>query len=146
MSIQNPLGNYNFLLQIDGVDMLRVQVVTPPTVEYTEHLSGSAGNGPDFKSPGKKIVGDLVIECLVPDNGDPEVWERLNSAAGGIRSQYAGIGVLSEIGPSGTPGQNFFLDQIWLKKIEKSTYETTAGSSDNAKRTLTFSVGDYRPV
>lgn len=148
MAINNPRGNYKHLLQINNIDVALVQMITAPPVEWTEHRHGSAGNSPDKKTPGKLMIGDLVVEMVIPDDGDPGIWNAFYQAESELRTVYAGMGVLSELGPGnpGAPIQNFALGEIWIKKIETANYETTEANSDNLKRTVTFSVESYRPI
>jgi len=146
MAIDNPLKNFRFSLEINGIEALRVQKITPPTVELQEHKQGNAGNKPDTKTPGGKIVGDLILEMVIPgDSGDPEIWAALELAAQGLRSDYAGIGFLNELEATGNGVvSRFFLDEVWLKKVEPATdYDPRKENSADMMRTVTFSVGNY---
>ena len=146
MAVDNALKNYDFALEIGGVIQAHLQGVTPPSVEYTEHKQGNQGNLPDKKTPGKKIVGDLVIEKVVPaPEGDPEIWAWFSAAQSNVRQAYTRIGFLIELN-AGVPGQRFFLDEIWVKKIESATYDTRGDNSADVLRTVTVSVQDYIPV
>lgn len=146
MSLVNPRNNFSFLLQIDGIEMARVQMVTPPSVEWTEHRNGAPGNQGDVKTPGKKIVGDLVVEMIIPDAGDSDLWQKFQDCATNQRAVYAGDGVISELDATGAPVQNWKLGATWFKKIETANFETVEGNSDNLKRTVTCSVEDYSPA
>lgn len=146
MAINNPRGNYNFLLQINNIVMARVQMVTPPTKEMVVHRQGNSGNKADKKTPGKEMIGELVIELVVPDTGDAELWNAIESCKTELRAAYAGVGIISELGPGGTPVSNFFLGDVWVSKVETANYETTEGNSDNLKRTVTFQVEEYRLI
>ena len=147
MGLVNPRNNFNFLLQINGIDMARVQMVTPPSAEWTEHRNGSPGNEGDIKTPGKLMIGDLVVEMLIPDTGDAaDVWAKFYACQTNQRAVYAGTGVLSELDATGAPVQNWNLGATWFKKIETANLETTEGNSDNLKRTVTLSVQSYKPA
>ena len=147
MAIDNVLKNYDFALEIDGVFQALLQGVTPPTVEYTEHKQGNSGNKPDKKTPGKKIVGDLVVEQVVDaQTGDPQIWQKFQSAANGLRNVYISTGFLVELGPTGLPIGRFFIGDCWIKKIESSGYDTRGDNSADVLRTVTFSVEDYVAV
>ena len=148
MAIENAAMNYNWRLQVDDIFEERVQMVTPPKVERKEHRAGKTGNKPDKKLPGKKTVGDLVLEMLVPSQtGDSELWLKFRQCETEVRAVYIGQGVLSEMGPNNTaPVSNYFLGDIWVKSIETSNYETTEDAGDFVKRTVTFSVEDYDRV
>ena len=143
MAIRNPMANFNFRLVLNGIDNLRVQVVTAPTVEWTEHKGGAEGNSPDVKTPGKKIVGDLVVELQVPDTGDGELWEAFRSAKTMARPIYCGDGFLYETDANNAPVTTNKITSAWLKKVESVSYDRKGDSSADMIRTLTFSVEDY---
>lgn len=146
MSVNSPLKNYDFALEIAGVIQAHMQGVTPPSVEYAEHKQGNQGNRPDKKTPGKKIVGDLVIEKVVPAiEGDPEIWAWFASAQANLRPAYARAGFLIELN-SGVPVARYFLDEIWIKKIETAQLDTRGDNSADVLRTVTISVDDYVKV
>jgi len=147
MAVNNPVKNYDFALEIDGVNQAYLQGVTKPTVELTEHKQGTAGNNPDVKTPGKKKVGDLVCEQVVPaETGDPEIWAWLETGRTGLRPAYTKIGYLVEHNGVGTPVQRWFLKNIWVKKIEDSGHDTREDNSADMMRTVTFSVEDFIPA
>lgn len=144
MAIDNPQVNFQFAIEVNGIIQARIQKVTPPTVEYVEHKHGSAGNQPDKKTPGKKKVGDMMIENVVPgETGDPEIWLLFEAAGSGIRAAYIQNAFLLEFGVGGVAVGRFFLGEIWTKKIESSDYETREDNSADTIRTITWSVGDY---
>lgn len=146
MSVNSPLKNYDFALEIAGVIQAHLQGVTPPSVEYAEHKQGNQGNRPDKKTPGKKIVGDLVIEKVVPAiEGDPEIWNWFASAQINLRPGYTRIGFLIELN-SGVPVARYFLDEIWIKKIETAVHDTRGDNSADILRTVTISVDNYLKV
>lgn len=143
MSVNSPLKNYDFALEIDGVIQAAMQGVTPPKVEYAEHKQGNQGNRPDKKTPGKKIVGDMTIEKVVPvATGDPEIWAWFSSNKTNIRQAYARTGFLLELN-NGVPVSRFFLDECWIKSIESATYDTRGDNSADMLRTVVMSVDDY---
>ena len=142
MAINNPQSNFNWRLDLDDVSNERLQNVQLPSVEWTEHKQGTQGNDPDTKTPGKKIVGDMTAEMVVPDTGDTDLWNKLNKAKTMKRSQYCGNGVLYELDANGQPVQTHILENVWIKKVETANYETKGDNSDNLIRTVTFSVGD----
>lgn len=145
MGIFNPQGNFNWRLDLDDVENERLQNVQLPSVEWTEHKQGTQSNSPDIKTPGKKIVGDMTAEMVVPDTGDSDLWRKFNTAKTMKRSVYAGNGVLYELDANQQPIQTFVLENVWIKKVETANYETKGDNSDNLMRTVTFSVGDSNP-
>lgn len=147
MSVQNPLNNYDFALEVAGVIQARIQKVTAPTIEFAVHKHGNDGNNPDAKTPGKKKVGDMTVEVVVPgDLGDPETWLLLVDAATGLREAYIQNAFLLEFGVGGVAVGRFFLGNIWLMKLETSDYDSREDNSDVLIRTMTWSVGDYVKV
>lgn len=146
MATENPQKNYDFALEIDGVIQAYLQGVTPPKVEYTEHKQGNQGNNPDKKTPGKKIVGDMSIEKVVNAvTGDPEIWEWFSQAQGQLRPAYTRVGFLVELN-NGAPVSRWFLDEMWIKSIESSGYDTRGDNSADLLRTVVVSVQDYIKV
>jgi len=144
MAVDNVLKNYDFALEINGVNQALLQGVTPPTVEYTEHKQGQQGNRPDKKTPGKKIVGDLVAEMVVSAiTGSPEIWKIFQATALAPRSGYIGTGFLIETNPIGVPINRFFIGDVWIKKIESAQLSTKGDNSADVLRTVTFSIEDY---
>ena len=148
MATQNPLKNYDFALEVNGVIEAYVQGVTPPTVEWTEHKQGTAGNNPDKKTPGKKIVGDIIIEQVINAiSGDSITWSKFQAAASGLRDQYIENGFLIEFGPGGAAAgvviNRYFIGETWIKKIESSGYDSRGDNSADLMRTVTWSVEDY---
>jgi len=147
MAIKNPQANFNWRLDLPGIDNLRSQLVTSPTTENASHKQGVQGIAPDSKSPGKKIVGDLVIELLVPqDGGDKALWDQFQSNDTLDRDIYAGDGFFTEVDASGAAVNTFQLKNAWIMKIENSNYETRGDNSGDLIRTVTFSVDDYISV
>ena len=148
MTVRNPQKNYNFELQVVGLGSIAIQSVTPPPVEFTEHKQGSSGNKPDKKTPGKKIVGDLVAEVLVDGLvGDPVLWARFEACETELREVYVGTGILMEKGPGNiAPVNQWFIGEFWFKKIETSNYDKRGDNSADTVRTVTLSVEDYRKI
>lgn len=144
MAVDNAIRNFDFALEIDGIIQAELQGVTPPTVEYTEHKQGRAGNRPDVKTPGKKIVGDMTVELVVNAvTGSKDIWLKFQSAGTANRATYVGTGFLIENNALGAPVNRFFLGDIWIKKIESAQLSTKGDNSADVLRTVTFSVEDY---
>lgn len=147
MAIRNPQANFNWRIDIANIDNARCQMVTPPSVEYAEHKQGTQGTDPDQKTPGKKIVGDLVLEILVPqDSGDGEIWQALRRNETLNGSIFAGDGFLYELDANQVPVNTFKIKNGWFKKIETGNYETAGDNSGDLKRTITISLTDYTRV
>ena len=147
MAIKNPQANFNWRIDIADIENERCQMVTAPSVEYAEHKQGTQGTDPDQKTPGKRIVGDLVIELLVPQNGgDGEIWQALKRNETLTSSIYAGDGFLYELNANGDSVNTFKIKNGWFKKIETTNYETAGDNSGDLKRTVTISLTDYTIV
>jgi len=146
MAVNNPLKNYDFALEIDGVIQAALQGVTPPKVEFASHKQGNQGNRPDKKTPGKKIVGDITIEKCVPaPEGDPEIWNWFRTNLVNIRGAYARPGFLLELN-NGIPVARYFVDDCWILSIETGIYDTRGDNSADVMRTVVLSVDDYDQV
>lgn len=145
MSFANPRKNFRYLLELDGVNMFQIQEITPPTVEFAEVKHGSPGNIPDAKTPGKIQVGDLVVKKLTTANGsDTWAWDWFGLAIAGVASEYRKTGFLKHLGIDGvTVVENYFLGNIWPKKIEGANLVSTG--SENYIETVTFAVQLYFP-
>lgn len=144
MAIRNPMANFNFKLSLDGIDNIACQLVTEPSTEWTEHKGGSEGNSPDVKTPGKRLIGDLVVETQVPDTGDSSTtWKRFEDVKTMNRAIYCGDGFFYETDPNGSPVTTYKIVSAWLKKVESSNSERKGDASADKMRTLTFSVEDY---
>lgn len=147
MAINNPQANFNFRLEIDGVSMDMVQVVTPPKPEHAVHLQGSPGTKPDKKTPGKKMIGQLVVEMVVPDNdSDNVLWNKFQSVQTLNREVYAGVGYLVETNEAGAQIARWYLGDAWISAIETSQYSTRGDDSDNLIRTVTWEVEEYTKI
>lgn len=146
MAIKNPAKNFNFKLSLGGIDLDVVQMITAPPVELTEHKQGSPGMIPDLKTPGKPIIGDLVVEVVIPDTGNGPLWNKIKQAKTLVANDYMGNGFLYRTDVNGAPVQTFAITNAWLKKIETANYETTADNSADLKETLTFSLQNYDMV
>jgi len=146
MAVNNPLKNYDFALEIEGVVQAALQGVTVPKIEYAEHKQGNQGNRPDKKTPGKKMVGDLTVEKVVPvPEGDPEIWNWFRTAQTNIRGAYTRVGFLLELN-DGIPVARYYLDEIWVKSIETAQYDTRGDNSADVLRTVVLSVDDFDRV
>lgn len=146
MAIKNPQANFNFRLELDGVDNASVQVVSAPSVEYAVHTQGTQGNSPDQKTPGKKKVGEIVVKVLVPDTGDAPLWRKFEQAETMQRAVYCGDGFLHETDANLIPVQTFKITNAWINKVESEDYDTKADNSGDQIRSVTFQVEDYKLV
>lgn len=143
--LANPLKNFRYILELDGVNMFHIQEVTPPKVEYQEIQHGAPINIPNAKMPGKMVVGDLVVKKLRPaTQGDTWAWDWFGAAVAGIRKDFVKTGFLKDLGPEGLQTvQTWVLGDIWPKSIESSN--RMAMGNENVIETVTFACQFYYP-
>lgn len=144
--IQNPQKDFNFIIQIGGVDSFTAQSVTLPDVEVAKVTHGAAGT--DKKTPGRKSVGDLVIEKLVPmDSVDRLAHDLIdqvrNFNGGGLRASaaYFDIVVKEMDATKSVAVRRHLCEECFLTKVTQSQFSHTG--NNNRMETLTFSVNNY---
>lgn len=142
--LANPRKNFRYLLELDGVNAFQIQEVQAPSIELPQIKHGAPGNDPDSKTPGKIIVGDLVVKKLLPAyTADTWVWNWMAQAMTGSFATFMKTGFLKHLGPDGvTVVQNYFLGEIWPTKLEPSNL-VSMGPGENMMETVTFSVKYY---
>jgi hypothetical protein len=145
--LANPRKNFRYILELDGSNTFLVQEVTPPVVELPEIKHGAPGNDPDSKTPGKLIIGDLIVKKLKPALvADSWAWDWMAQAMVGVNAGFMKTGYLKHLGPDGvTNVEKYFLGEIWPKKIEGSNL-VSMGPGENMIETVTFSVKYYTNV
>ena len=147
MAAENALMNYNFSLEVNGIVQAYVQSAQVPFVENTLHKLGTPGNDPDLKAPGKKQVGDLVLENLVnAPEGDIEVWRAIERATYGLSSGYRFNGFFNELGPDNTIVRRFHLRNCFIQRVESGQHDSRGDNNAPFLRTVTVAVSDYKPV
>ena len=138
------LKNYNFAIEVDGIEQLWIQKVTSPSISFQEHKMGVGGDNPDVKVPGKKLVGDLVCEGAVDAiTSDGSLWDKMQSQQGNTYRKIVSNGYLLEKDNNGKTTGRWELTDIWLKEIPGSEYVTGEDGAANQIRKATFSVYDY---
>ena len=139
----NPRSNFNWVIEIDGLNQFLVQEVTPPTTELKELVHGAPMGMPDEKTPGKPKFGDLVVTKLMPAF-QAERWATdwmAKALAGSGFKGFVKNGFLKYTDPTSlVTVENYFLGNIWPKKIEPGKLVTKSDDSDNLLETVTFSV------
>lgn len=148
MAVNNPIKNFNFSFEVAGVIQAHIQTIQTPEVELSEITQGTAGSAPDVKTPGKKIVGELVLENTIPADGqnDSATWLWFESARTGVRASYARSGFLNELDSNGTIVAKYLCKNMWPKKIETSGYASKSDDAEDLMRTITLSIEDYIKV
>ncbi|MAX80390.1 MAG: hypothetical protein CL843_09460 [Crocinitomicaceae bacterium] len=141
------LTNYRFGIEIAGVIQAYCQTVQPPVVEHKELQYGTPGNSTNTKVPGGKTVGDLVLTSVVPETGsDPLIWTMFEAGIAGLRPVYISSGFLIQYNSQMIETERYLCEDIWIKKLETSEFNSNKENSEKTIRTMTWSVGDYYRV
>jgi hypothetical protein len=139
--------NYNFAIEVDGIEQLWMQKASSPSVAFQEHKMGLGGDNPDIKVPGKKIVGDLVCEGVVDAvTSDGNLWKKFQNQKGKNYWNIVSNGYLIEKDNNGKEINRFEIVDLWVKEIPASEYVTGEDGANNLIRKVTFSVYDYLRV
>ena len=143
----NARKNFRWALELDGANQFLFQEVETPTVEWQEILHGAPANIPDVKTPGKMIVGDLVLKKLKPAGvPDTWAWDWFGAAMVGVANDFRKTGFLVDLDPAGLASvEKYYLGNIWPKKIEDSTRQAKSQDADNLIQTVTFSCQMFFP-
>jgi hypothetical protein len=103
----------------------------------------------DVKTPGRKVVPDIVIEKLVPsDFADPFFWTWFFSAYTKVADALTKDFVITQLDkPFGTPGAKpvriWAVEGAWVHKFKPSKIGDLEDS--NALDTVTLAVYDITP-
>jgi len=140
----NMRKNYDFVLEIAGIDQLLIQECTLPDVEVAEVMHGAGIGMPDTKTPGKKKVTDFTVKKVMPVEGpDNWVWpwlDLVHSQPRHISSRYA---ILKMVAPLGPPGAyrtlaRYELIELWPKKVTGLSFKRE-GDGENVMEEIVFS-------
>lgn len=144
--LANPRKNFRFVLELNGANAFLIQSVMPPTVENAVIKHGAPVNIPDGKTPGKQIVGDMVVKKLCPAlQADVWVWDWMAFGLAGVKKDFCKTGFLKHLGPDGfSTIQSWFLGDVWPSKVEPSELATIS-PGENIIETVTFQVQTYVP-
>jgi len=144
--LANPRKEHRFVLEIDGLNAFLVQEVELPDFELEEVVHGAPMNTPNVKTPGKPVVGNLIIRKLVPANqADTWVWDWMALCIDGNAEEYKKTGTLRDYLPSGTGTvQQYFCGEIFPMKVE--TPNRLRQSANNLIEAITFSVETFFPL
>lgn len=142
--IANTRKNFQYRIEMQGIEQFLVQKVTLPDIEIAATAHGEANM--DVKTPGRITVGDLVLEKIKPsDRPDAIGMALLNlaqdqlSGGGSLAAVVKKDYVLREVDSTGLVTIGVWnIEGAWVKKLSTSTYDRM--SSDNSIETLTFSV------
>lgn len=149
-SVENPIKVFKFQIEMDGLLQMEAQTMTLPTmeIEATEH--GDTNHS--IKTPGRIIVGDLVMTKLKPVEGNNNVglnWmlqcQDAMTGGGALPVDCKRTVIIRELDPSGVVAVNSYLCiGVFPKRIEWNDKDRS--SSDNVIETVTYSVDRMRPI
>lgn len=145
--LANARKNFRYLLELDGSNAFQVQEVQPPVLSYPVLKHGAPVNIPDFKSPGKMEVGELIVKKLLPAlSADTWAHDWFAQGIAGIMGPFMKVGFLKHLGPDGfSVVETFFLGNVWPSKIECGP-NVSMGPGENLIQTVTFQVQIYTQV
>jgi phage tail-like protein len=97
-TIQDPYGNYNFLVEIDGITRAAFQQVSgfDSTVDVIEHREGGE-NTTVRKVPGQTKYSNIQLKWGLADDRDLYDWHR-RIIAGDIERKNGSIVLLDRLG------------------------------------------------
>lgn len=144
--IANPRKNFRFVLELDGANAFLIQEVQAPTMELSVVKHGAPMNLPDGKTPGKMVIGDMVVKKLCPaQTADTWVEDWMANAIAGIKKDFIKTGFLKHVAPDGARTiQKWFLGDVWPSKLEPGNL-VYMGPGENYIQTVTFQVQFYVP-
>lgn len=131
---------FNFVIEIDGVDVALIQEVKKPEVEVQAALHGAANY--DIKTAGGVVVSDAELKKIKPaTNSDNFGWSWLTTAAAGaLPEQYKRNVVFREMAPNGTTLNAWLWEGVWCRKLVDDNNFKRGTTTDNVVETITLSV------
>ncbi|MBE2200882.1 MAG: phage tail protein [Anaerolinea sp.] len=129
--INDPFGNYNFLVEIDGITRAAFQEVSgfDSTIDVIEHREGGE-NTTLRKLPGMTKYSNLTLKWGITDDMDLYTWHR-QIVRGQIERRNGSIVLLDRAGQE-TARWNFF--RAWPTKYDGP--DLNAEGNDVAIETL----------
>ncbi len=145
MATRNILGNYNFSIEVNGLDTLYIQDVKCPELEVSERQWSAGNNLPMQKVPGGLTTGDMVLQQVL-DTSNPSywAWDQLALAASGVVTEFMQSGVLKERNDTGGVIRRFIFIDAFVKKVELNNKQTS-DKQQNVIETITLSVRYFFP-
>lgn len=130
----DPIKQFSFVLEVDGIDQFEIQEVTTPdmTIEEVEHGEGNVIR----RTPGMVRYGDLTLSKLKPTNTTErslldwfEQVQNPTTGVGGTPDQYLRTVTIRLRDNAGNTVDTWEYDDCWLKQKTGITLSKTA--SDN---------------
>ena len=142
--IQNPKKQFQFEVQIAGLNSFLCQEVTLPEIEIESVSHGDWNH--DVKTGGRISFGNLSIKKISPaDSPDSYVWDFLRiiqdayTPGGALPSNYKIEIIITHYAPDGiSPTDRYNLNGCWLTKL--NGVELNRTSSENTMEEIEFSV------
>jgi phage tail-like protein len=133
-AIRDPYGNYNFRVEIDGIDRAAFQQVSgfDSTIDVVEHREG--GDATMRKLPGMTKYSNITLKWGITDDRELYDWHRriVNGAARREIERKNGSIVLFDRGGAEVARWNFF--RAWPTKWDGPDFD--AEKSDVAIESL----------
>lgn len=143
--VQPRLG-WNFLIEVEGLDVAYAQAVTLPDDELESTEVSMGGQSYNNKVATGYKIGDIVIEKIKPiDGADQWAIDWLRSAIDprtqriGVPREYKKVVTFHELDNNGSPIETSEYKGCWVKKVGRSKYDATS-KSDKVLETVTMSV------
>ena len=136
--------NNQFVLELDGIDVVLIQEVQPPDVEFNVVTYGTFAGLPDIKQSGKKKVGEMTLKKL--RFGQEKVFrDWLESTAVTTPSVYARNYILREINNVGTTVAAYICIGAFPSKITHSGFKR-ADDAELVMEEVTMSMTYFRQL
>ena len=146
----NPIKQFQWTIELDGVDQFECQKVDIPEVSLGETVHNGDGFKP--KTPNGINVSDMVLHSIRQTGfTENKMWDWLFTCydpdTGGSTqeySDYAKIGFLKLWNPDFKTCIHKYQFKAWPKKISSNSFDKSA--SENIIEKVTFSTIEYKPL
>lgn len=150
MAVNNAQKQFNFAIELNGIDQFYIQSVKLPDVEV-----GSVSHGGDnfsVKTAGAVSVGDAELsKIMIAGGADPWAnnWlqraQNMNSGVGGTPDVYKETVVFKRLNSAGATVERFIWEGTWVKKISFSEFKR-GDANENIMETITVSIDRVRRI
>lgn len=146
----NPVKEFLWAVEIDGIDVFLCQELETPEVEISEALH-SAGSF-DVKTPGRIKNGDLVLKMLIPAvTGENKLWLWLSQCQsygpGNVAANFNGYAktcIIKLKNPDKITTVARYSCVMWPKKFKLGDLKRL--SSENLMKTVTFAAMQFQEM
>lgn len=144
MAVNNPQKQFNFAIEISGIDQFYFQELKTPDVEIAAVAHGATNH--TIKTAGAVTTGDAELMKLIPaDTIDDFAYEWLYRAQnpetgkGGTPAQYKENVVVKRINGAGKTVDRYIWEGAWVRMISTSNF-ARGEANENIIETVTVSV------